>query len=837
MDKFIKLTLLSKDDVLNVLQGKNDAYATDLAIATGYYPSNYVSNPDELKVRKTYYYLLDQDCNSVSSVNESGNISYVSPNDSSGAIRPVLLLSKELLDNLLLGAKDVNGFKEVSFLEYPQYVVAPNIQKKLEKLFNKGKIKPTGKTYSFNKYNYSTFIEDKVIEYEYDNKKYIRINSRNGGKFSDNQLHMMDEYIWIEVSPLNWIVDLSNNRLISKLALVSGISFKEDDLYDGVFENTNVYNFLNNCMLKDLLANYVIKKDGNTHEYKDLNKEIYDVIKFLNNNTSFIPNEELGKLLDYYNNIIKYLDDDNKKKYSLENISKKLLDVDNLDPDSINILLDDSSKYEKILYFIKRNLDEIYNNPKLRLLVIIKHGISRLYKNDSYLFASNVEEETIESFITSIVGLLEQLDDSEKSILIPNIENKLGNLIFKLDNTSDLENISKEVISLLANITVKINSYINKYKKGTSVLDYDTIKNSKLSLLDFDAVSKDSRLSILSSLGIEAPTTDLAILDGAYYSDSTVMYDKSLKGRIGLYYTKSLKNNTVTSVFDKSDSYLYIPKFYGKSCIRPVIKLDSALLDKFNGSLEEIILGEYPQYCPDMYTQERLETLYSDNKLEKTGKTYSLGNYEFYKLKEEICDEYELDGRKFVRVKSNNKSSEVLLSNEMSINDGEYIWVEVLPVTWLIDYEHNQLISNALLKSGIMFSDKSEDIPFEETDIYTYLNTYMLKDMFEIKSKKYTYLNPEISAYVNSISREIELLSEEDKEVYVSKFESIKQEYENNMSVLNSRKEKDLSLEECEIELTIEPLSELDIEADFYIELSKLYYAIKYKTLSPEKMI
>ena len=66
-----------------------------------------------------------------------------------------------------------------------------------------------------------------------------------------------DEYIWVEVSPVKWIIDKETCTLISESGLVAGVKFQKDTQeYYGDFEKTVMYRFLNDYLVKDLFQSY-----------------------------------------------------------------------------------------------------------------------------------------------------------------------------------------------------------------------------------------------------------------------------------------------------------------------------------------------------------------------------------------------------------------------------------------------------------------------------------------------------------------------------------------------------------------------------------------------------
>ena len=68
-----------------------------------------------------------------------------------------------------------------------------------------------------------------------------------------------------------------------------------------------------------------------------------------------------------------------------------------------------------------------------------------------------------------------------------------------------------------------------------------------------------------------------------------------------------------------------------------------------------------------------------------------------------------------------------MLSNGVQYRDGDYVWVEVSPVKWLIDDKTGILISKKGLVSGIRFLNKSTNYKgdFSKTEMKEYLDRYM----------------------------------------------------------------------------------------------------------------
>ncbi len=238
--------------------------------------------------------------------------------------------------------------------------------------------------------------------------------------------------------------------------------------------------------------------------------------------------------------------------------------------------------------------------------------------------------------------------------------------------------------------------------------------NIKLSLLDKTEVYGSHQLDVIKKYGTVAFNTDLAFVTGLLHN-----YDGILISKKGQYWTKSLYE----------DEFVYHVNEYGvidwSDCrveslsIRPVLRLST---EKFNeiktmssvceNGVYEVNFGEYPQDAPDASTQIILEFIFLENRLTKTGKSYNFGD--------SLYEEYEYDRKKYVRKKSIN---------------GDYLWIEVSPVTWLVDDKQQILISKRCLLSGIRFHDNNYKIkkyryPFKHTEIYRFLNEFMVNDLF-----------------------------------------------------------------------------------------------------------
>ena len=269
------LTLLSegqiwgndKESQLEVIRKYGTKAAiTDLCVLTGsYLCENTDYNIDEdssLKGRTSWFWTKsDDNANDVRAVAEDGNMYDRYSHIRHGVVRPVLkssVIFSQISPNRVRG---YNGTEEVEYGEYPQYAADSRMQSILELEYNRG-MKKNGRSYTFDSVKYDDYCTGfKPVtyeEYEYQGKKYIRIraNSDFGGnkfKLSNGAFYRDDDYVWVEVSPVKWLIDDRTGILVSKIGLVSGIRFLgRNHNYKGDFSRTEMKEYLDRYMIHDL---------------------------------------------------------------------------------------------------------------------------------------------------------------------------------------------------------------------------------------------------------------------------------------------------------------------------------------------------------------------------------------------------------------------------------------------------------------------------------------------------------------------------------------------------------------------------------------------------------
>ena len=269
-----KLTLLSEKEIwgvngngqLNVLSRYGTiAPVTDLVILTGGYcenTQNYTAPDDNsLKGRTGWFYTRSSDsCGNILCVFEDGLKYYEKCYLRDGAIRPVIQSSSILSQISSERVRGYLGTEEVEYGEYPQYAADVDMQKKLENEYKRGNLKTTGRFYTFDKTKYFDYDQEfqpvKYEEYEYKGKRYIRFkaNAMEGIlRLSNKAIYRCGDNVWIEVSPVVWLIDDKTQTLVSKRGLLSGIRYhtnKKD--YSGDFSTTDMKEYFDKYMLHDL---------------------------------------------------------------------------------------------------------------------------------------------------------------------------------------------------------------------------------------------------------------------------------------------------------------------------------------------------------------------------------------------------------------------------------------------------------------------------------------------------------------------------------------------------------------------------------------------------------
>lgn len=148
--------------------------------------------------------------------------------------------------------------------------------------------------------------------------------------------------------------------------------------------------------------------------------------------------------------------------------------------------------------------------------------------------------------------------------------------------------------------------------------------------------------------------------------------------------------------------------------------------------------GEYPQNVAESILQRELESKYKYDQINKTGKKYTTDSIKYDEYNErfqpQTLVEYEYNGRRFVRVIANSyfDGEDFELSNGESYKDGYAVWVEVNPITWLVDEKANIAFTEKLIFAGVQFKNQCDyDGNFEKTDVKKFMDNYFSKEIVQ----------------------------------------------------------------------------------------------------------
>lgn len=183
------------------------------------------------------------------------------------SIRPVLPASEAFLlcPNAVRELRLKNGktVKIAEWGEYPQTIASEAVSRKLEAGFQNEKLSQTGKKYTLPSTVLSTqnipFNQlQKYPEYELGGKRHIRIeadlpNSDECSVLSNGHHIKFGEICWVEVRPIEWLIDEKTGKWISKKSLLSGVPFDTKPDYMGDFDKTNIKSYMDTHLSKEIL--------------------------------------------------------------------------------------------------------------------------------------------------------------------------------------------------------------------------------------------------------------------------------------------------------------------------------------------------------------------------------------------------------------------------------------------------------------------------------------------------------------------------------------------------------------------------------------------------------
>ena len=255
------------NDKLDILKKRGTKAAiTDFSILLGAYVSDYhIDNDSSLEGRTGYYWTKSDDGdNDARVVNDDGHGIFNSVNNRNGGARPALPFSSisSIPTNGESGKRARDGVLEVEYGYYPQKAVSRDMQDRLERAYKSGTISKTRNSYTTDsrKYNayYEKFLAKQHEEYEYNGKRYVRVEANSDFEWGEIQLSNGESYrdgdnVWVEVQPVKWLVDERAKVMITDKLIFSGVQFNYTRNYHTRdFDKTDIKTFMDRYLSRDL---------------------------------------------------------------------------------------------------------------------------------------------------------------------------------------------------------------------------------------------------------------------------------------------------------------------------------------------------------------------------------------------------------------------------------------------------------------------------------------------------------------------------------------------------------------------------------------------------------
>ncbi len=306
----IELDLLREDQII----GKNrleifdkigtKAGITDYAIALGGRASSYYftkGGENQLECRTGAYWTktCDED-KGACVVYGTGYGNSRTVDDRDGGIRvalPYSVISKIASNEVIVEDRVVQ--LKAGYL--PKKIASKPLQRDLEKIYEQkeglfqkhSSLKSIHKNYTVDSRNYDEYSKkfdpEQLDEIELTNgKKYTRviIKPRCYDKtvtFSDGQSYRVGEPVWVEEYPVSWYRDLKTDIVFNKDVIVMGIPFNHERNYKGDFSKTDMYEYLNTYLKRDLFSSYLKDEKFESKQVIDVSmvKQIQNINLFL----------------------------------------------------------------------------------------------------------------------------------------------------------------------------------------------------------------------------------------------------------------------------------------------------------------------------------------------------------------------------------------------------------------------------------------------------------------------------------------------------------------------------------------------------------------------------
>jgi len=276
-----ELTFLETDQIygnreLEIFRRRGTKAAiTDFAILLGgaVSTSHYVIGHNSLDKRTGYYWTKTSDGDfdaHIVRLNGDGGFNSV-PDRSNGARVVLTIPDVSSIPSNGVFRKANDGILEIEYGYYPRSAVSKEMQHLLEQLFESNMLNKTGNTYTTDSWEYDSdekFLSQSHTEYKFDEKKYIRVKANlyhSPVTLSNGEKYSFDDYVWLEVQPVKWLVDEKEKIMITEELIFAGVQFNNKSNYKSNFENTDIKLFMDRYLSKELFqSSNIININDNT---------------------------------------------------------------------------------------------------------------------------------------------------------------------------------------------------------------------------------------------------------------------------------------------------------------------------------------------------------------------------------------------------------------------------------------------------------------------------------------------------------------------------------------------------------------------------------------------
>ena len=266
-------------DKLDILKKRGTKAAiTDFSVLLGgWVSSEHVENDSSLEGRTGYYWTKSDDGdNDARVVSTLGYVNYYNVSLRDGGARPALPFSEvsSIPTNGESGKRAKDGVLEVEYGYYPQKAASRDMQERLERAYRSGNISKTRNSYTtdsrrYNAYN-EKFVPKQHEEYEYNGKRYVRVEANsdfgsNTFTLSNGENYRDGDNVWVEVSPVKWLVDERAKVMITDKLIFSGVQFNHTRNYHTRdFDRTDIKTFMDKYLSRDLVQSRGIAEQTRT---------------------------------------------------------------------------------------------------------------------------------------------------------------------------------------------------------------------------------------------------------------------------------------------------------------------------------------------------------------------------------------------------------------------------------------------------------------------------------------------------------------------------------------------------------------------------------------------